>query len=109
MTKEQAILNITRTAQKYGFEMTNNPMGGDIPAIRQTSTSYAGFTILADEIAHDFENRRVERCIRVQARVCQMNPNADAAELVRASQEIMNAAQVVMELDKLDLSWIEKY
>lgn len=109
MTREQAILHMIRAAEKYGFETFFYPTDDVIPSIKQTDESYANFTIRSEYENMDHEKRQATRRVTVTAQVCRMNTNADAAELIRASQEIMNAALLVMELEKLDLCWTEQY
>lgn len=106
MTREEAIYIIKGAAARYGLTTCEQYPGGDIPGIERARDGYIDISIRLTE-RHDYAARTSTCRIEARASVCQMNPNADVAELLRAASEIQTGALFVAELQTHNLTWVE--
>ena len=105
MTKETIKATLEEIIIRHGFtfEYLNHTW---LPVVRQTNEDYAGITF---QEHWDF-NREEMSCtttITCQSRVCQMGSNPSYMELVNAADQISRAAQLMLEVNTLALSYTE--
>ena len=107
MTKEAIckILEMLIIRHGFTFEYQNHTW---LPVVHQTSDDYAGIIFLEH---WDF-NREAMTCttsITCQARVCRMGGNDSYDDLIRASEQIREAAELMQEVNERALTYTESF
>ncbi len=105
MTKEAIKTTLEEIITRYGFsfEYQNHTW---LPVVQQTNKDYAGI-IFQEHWDFDSEARTCTTSIICQARICQMGGNPDYADMMRAAQQISNAANLMQEVNALALYYTE--
>ena len=109
MTKNDIKAIITATAARRGFTAEENSFM-HWPNITEPGSHYLNFTI-TDEYAEDtdWSKREVEVRVRIRASLATMGGNPTPEDLIRASEIIREGAELVKELEAMNLSYTETY
>ena len=109
MTKNEIIATIKEAAARHGFT-TEESNWYRWTNITEQGTHYLNFTI-TDEVAlgTDWSRREVTMNLHFQASLASMGGNPSPEELIRASEIIRAGAELVRELEAMNLSYKETY
>ena len=109
MTKNDIKAIITATAARRGFTAEENSFLR-WPNITEPGSHYLNFTI-TDEYAKDtdWSKREVEVRVRIRASLATMGGNPTPEDLIQASEIIREGAELVKELEAMNLSYTETY
>ena len=110
MRKKSEVMEIIeKTILGYGFEVELENTG--FPNVKRKNDSYISITIRKQEDPEtfDFEKRTSIANIVIDISVCQMGGAPDINELKKAADEIKKGAELVEELRKMELSYLEQH
>ena len=109
MTKNEIIATIKEAAARHGFT-TEESNWYRWTNIKEPDTHYLNFTI-TDDVAPgtDWSSREVTMNLHFQASLASMGGNPSPEELIRASEIIRVGAELVRELEAMNLSYKETY
>ena len=104
MTREQVNEAVKAAARAHGFETTEE-------------SRYMGFSeIISEDLNFRFTTndmgwaaRSVDMRLDVAASVRRMGGNPTAEELLRTADEIRRGAELLAELQAMDLTWVETF
>ena len=102
MTFNDACEHIRETANNYGFEVTQDRYSR-LPIIRSEELNF----FLMEKHNYDMEKRIVTTHIKVSASVRKMGGNPAPEELLKTADEIRRAAELVLRLQGMNLSFEE--
>lgn len=106
MKKENAMEIIREKANAHGFEFENGNSGWHIRDGKDHWSAWVNFTIKED-FNWIMAERKIVCDISVQASIAQMGGNPTVEELLKASDIIKRAAELVAELNSMKLSYVE--
>lgn len=109
MKKNEIKAIITETARKYGF-IAEESTWTHLVNIHEQETHYMNFTI-TDSYAEDtdWSKREITMVVHINASLASMGGNPTPDELIRASQIIRSGAEMVKELEAMNMSYTETY
>ena len=107
MKKNEIKAIIAETASKYGF-IAEESTWASLMMIREQDTHYMNFTITESWAKDtDWSKREITMQIHFNASLASMGGNPTPDELIRASEIIRNGAEMVKELEAMNLSYTE--
>ena len=109
-TKEQVIEIIKNEIYMNGFQPEMNERFSPLPILKHDGESYVAVKILAtfDFKNSDFENRIEAYKVEVQTSVQRMGGEPTPEELLKASDEIRRGAELMRNLQNMDLTYTVK-
>ena len=109
MTKNDIKAIITATAARRGFTAEENSFLR-WPNITEPTSHYLNFCITEEYPENtDWSKRSVEVRIRIRASLATMGGNPTPEDLIQASEIIREGAELVKELEAMNLSYTETY
>jgi len=110
MTKEQVIATIKEAAERHGFTTCKYTMTRLIEIKEPGATHYLNFTIwegFAEDT--DWSKREVTMNLHFRASLASMGGEPSPEDLLIASDIIRRGAELVKELEAMNLSYTEKH
>ena len=110
MTKEQVIATIKEAAERHGFTTCKYTMTRFIEIKEPGETHYLNFTIwerFAEDT--DWSKREVTMNLHFRASLASMGGEPTPEDLLIASDIIRRAAELVKELEAMNLSYTERH
>lgn len=107
MTKAQVNETIKATARVHGFETTEQPGFQGITEIVSGELNFT-FTVRNTENT-DWAARRIEQTLTVTASVRKMGGQPTVEELLKTADEIRRGAELIAELQGMNLTWTETF
>jgi len=110
MTKEQAITTIKEAAERHGFTTFKYSMTRLIEIIEPGDTHYLNFFILERTSPDtDWSKHEVRMNLHFRASLACMGGEPTPEDLLLASDIIRRGAELVQELEAMDLSYTETF
>ena len=110
MTKEQVIAIIKEAAERHGFTTCKYSMTRLIEIIEPGDTHYLNFSILERTSPDtDWSKHEVRMNLHFRASLACMGGEPTPEDLLLASDIIRRGAELVQELEAMDLSYTETF
>ena len=106
MTKAQINRIIKETAEKHGFDISEGTGFDGLSEIKSEELNFM-YNVRHTENT-DWKNGIVELKLTVSASVRKMGGHPTIEELFNTAEEIDSGAQVLEELERIDLIWTEE-
>lgn len=84
---------------KYGFEVVQVSYS----QYYEVRSKYVNFTILEDYRKSDWQNRIARRSLTMRASISTMGGNPTVEELLKAGEDIQNAARLMEKINGMDI------
>lgn len=110
MKKEQAISIIKEAAETHGFITNTYRWTRFIEIQEPEGTHFLNFMVMENTAPDtDWSKRKVTMELHVQASLASMGGNPTPEDLIRASEIIRAGAELVQELEAMNLSYTEEF
>ncbi len=107
MTKENICKALEQIITQHGFTYTYTSSSW-LPMVNQTNDDYAGITF-REHYEFDQEHRSCTITITCQGRVCRMGGNDTFDDLMRAAEQIKNAACLAQLVNDKAMTYTETW
>lgn len=107
MTKAEVNEKIRAAAQAHGFESREEANFQGFADIKSEELNFTYQTRTTENT--DWDARHVEEEVKITASVRKMGGTPTPEELLKTADEIKRGAELVAELQAMDLTWSEDY
>lgn len=106
MKKREAENKIREIIRKHGFEVETD-MRNALPGVKRTDAAVISFIIQEHPDFGSFrpEEKTVNANVEISASICRMGGSPTAEELLEAADQIRRGAELVADLQSMNLSY----